>query len=360
MRDLDVGYLGVVVDDRDPQALFDAMVAQVQTRNDGWTPHNAALEVQILEAFAVAGADWIYATNRSVGAMVEALLALNGMVRDDGAPATGQLTLTFDGTVSTTITEGTEFVADDGATLLAVRDTVISAATAAVDVEEAVPGGGTLLTTGMALSPAVGIPRLSTCTLTTALTGGRPAEDDLSFLTRASLRQQRVSRSLVLVEDFTAAALEDPRVGRATTIDRYNCDTSSTVDGHVSVVLHGRGAALSTAVIDELETTLDNQAVSILTVHTRAAQYVALNVTAGITVAAGYDSTDTITAATDAVRAWLAWDNVGFGQTVTPTAIEAVLANVPGVSSALVTAPAGNVTHQAWQLPAPGTLNIHT
>ena len=30
-RDLDVGYLGVVVDDRDPQAIFDSMAAALAT-----------------------------------------------------------------------------------------------------------------------------------------------------------------------------------------------------------------------------------------------------------------------------------------------------------------------------------------
>lgn len=360
MRDLDVGYLGVVVDDRDPQALFDAMVSAVQARNPAWVPHNAALEVQLLEAFAVAAADWIYATNRVCGAMVEAVLASNGTVRDDGAPAVGQATLSFDGSVTTSITEGTVFLAEDGTSLLAVRDTPVSGSSVVVDLQEAIPGAASLLAIGAALSPAVGIPRLSACTLTTAPTGGRPAEDDLAFLTRAMLRQRRVSSSLVTIDDFTSAALEDPRVGRAKALDRYNTDTSATVDGHVSVVLYGRGAALTSDVLTDLHTLLDEQSASILTVHVKAAVLSPVNITAGITVAAGYDTADTITTCETVLADWLAWDNVGFGQTITPTAIEAVLGNIPGVSTALVTAPTGDVTHSAWQLPAAGTLTIHT
>lgn len=360
MRDLDVGYLGVTVDDRDPQAVFDEMVTAVQTALPGWTPHNAALEVQILEAVAVATADWIYATNRTVGAMVEAVLAQTGVVRDDGAPSTGQLTLTFDGAVDIAIAEATPFVTDDGVTVLAVRDTPAAGSTAVVDVEEATPGAGALLQTGTAMSPAAGIPRLSTCQLTTALTGGRPAEDDLAFLTRCALRQRRVAAALVRASDFTAAALEDPRVGRATTIDRWNDLTSSTANGHVTVVLHGHGASLPAEVITDLDTALTAGAVHMLTVHVRAAELVPVNITAGITVAAGYNPADTLTAARAVLADWLGPDNAGWGMTVTPTAIEALLENTPGVATAVVTTPSGDVTTQPWQLPAPGTINVHT
>lgn len=360
MRDLDVGYLGVVVDDRDPQALFDAMVASVQAANPGWAPHNAALEVQLLEAFALAGADWIYATNRTVGAMVEALLALNGVPRDPGAASVGQLTLTFDGSVTSSIAEGTPFLADDGTTLLAVRDTPISGTSVVVDVEEAEPGAAAALTVGAVLSPAAGIPRLSTCTLTTAPTGGRPAEGDLAYLTRAALRQRRVSSSLTIVDDFTGAALEDPRVGRATTIDRWNNDTSTTADGHVTVVLYGKGAALPAADLTDITNTLKRNAASNLTVHVRAAALVPVNITAGITVAAGYEATGTCQSARDVLTEWLAWDNAAFGQTVTVSAIEALITNTPGVSTTIVTTPTGNITHQPWQMPAPGAVNVHT
>lgn len=360
MRDLDVGYLGVVVDDRDPQALFDAMVASVQAANLGWAPHNAALEVQILEAFALAGADWIYATNRAVGAMVESLLALNGVPRDPGAAGTGQITLTFDGSVTSSIAEGTAFLTDDGITLLAVRDTPIAGTSVAVDVEEAAPGTAGTLPTGTTVSPAAGVPRLSTGNLTTAVTGGRPEEDDLAYWTRCALRQRRVSASLATADDFTAAALEDPRVGRATTIDRWNDLTGLAADGHVTVVLHGKGSALAAPDLADITATLTAQSVSVLTVHVRAAQLVPVNITAGVTVAAGYDPTGTCHAARDVLTDWLGWDNAGFGQTVTVAAIEALVANTPGVSGSVVTTPTGNITHQPWQLPAAGTIDIHT
>lgn len=360
MRDLDVGPLGVTVDDRDPQAIFDAMIAAVQARNRAWVPHNAALEVQLLEAFAIAASDWIYASNRTLGALVETVLALFGVQRDPGAPGQGVLTLTFDGTPTLTIAAGTEFLADAGITLLARSDTVVTSASQLVAVEEAIPGAAATIPAGASLSPAAGIPRLSACTLTTSTSGGRPAEDDQAYLARVATRLRRVTSSLVTVTDFTAAALEDPRVGRATAINRWNPATSSYTDGHMTVALHGKGAALDTATLDSINAGLDAASLAILTVHTIPAVLVPVTVTAGISVAAGYDATGTIDAAAAVLNDWLGWANTGWGQTITPTAIEAVLGNVPGVAAPLVTAPTGDITLQPWQLAAPGTITVHT
>lgn len=362
MRDLDLGYVGVTVDDRDPQAVFDAMLAAVQQELPGWVPRNASLEVQLLEAFATGAADWIYATNRTVGAMVEALVAIDGVERDEGAPGSGQVTLTFDGPLfAFTIAEGDQFVSADSAVfLLAVRDTPVSGSSVMVDVEESEPGAAGMLTAGAAMSPVVGIPRLSTCVLSTAVTGGRPREDDLSFITRASLRRRRISNSLVTAQDFADAALEDPRVGRATAIDRWDAVGGTAVDGHVTVVVYGHGAVLAAEVKDELTATIKAAALSILTVHVVDATRPTVAVTAGVTVAPGFVGADVEAACEDAISGWLAWNNAGFGQTVTPTAIEALLESVPGVSTALVTVPSGDVTSAAWALPAPGTITVTT
>lgn len=357
-RDLDVGYLGVVVDDRDPQVVFDNMVAAVQERLPDWVARNASLDVVLLEAFAVGVADWIYASNRSVGALVEAVLAGYGVPRDEGQPAEGSLALTFDGSVTDLITEGTAFITDDGITLLAVRDTPVSGASVTVDVAEAIPGEGSLLGVGDALSPVAGIPQLSTCELSVALSGGRPAEDDATYLARASMRLQRVTSAAVLPEHFTALALEDPRVGRATTINLWDADTETETAGHVTVALFGKGAALDTEVIDELQASFSDQAATILIVHVIGAERPTVDMAAGITVAAGYDSADVSTACEDALTEWLSWGNAGFGQTVTPTAIEAILGNVAGVSTAVCTVPAGDVTHDAWEMPDAGTVTI--
>lgn len=358
-RDLDVGYLGVVVDDRDPQAIFDSMAAQLATVRPDIDLRDGDLATVLLECFAVACADVIYATNRSLGAMVETLLASYGVDRDFGASATGSLTLTFDGAVDLTVAVGTQFLADDGSALVAVRDTLCVGTLATVDVEESTPGVGELLVAGQAMSPAVGIPRLSTCTLVAPVTGGRPAEDEAAFWARVANRQRRVTSALVRDTDFVARALEDPRTGRATAINRWDHPNLTEELGHLTVALYGRGAALATEALTDLTTILTAEKVEMLTLHVIAAELVPVDITAGITVAAGFDQAETIERCEAVLAEWLGWTNAGFGQTVTPTAIEAILANIPGVSTAVAEVPAGDVETELWQLPSPGTIDVH-
>jgi hypothetical protein len=149
-------------------------------------------------------------------------------------------------------------------------------------------------------------------------------------------------------------------VGRATAINRWNADTDTETDGHLTLVLYGYDAALPGEVIDELAAAVGDASVSILTVHVIGADRPAVNINAGITVSAGYDETSTIEQCEAVLAEWLGWSNVGFGQTITPDAVEAILANVPGVGSALCATPAGDITHDLWELPAPGTITVHT
>jgi uncharacterized phage protein gp47/JayE len=361
MRDLDVGGLGVVVDDRDPQAIFEDMVAVVRARIPGWQPRNGSLDTVLLEAWAVADADLVYALNRTLGALVEAILAIDGVARDDGEPATGIVDLVFDGTDTRTVSAGTQFVTDsddDPVTLVAVADTAIASDVGAVDVAEATPGAGSLLTAGQPVSPAAGIPRLSAATLRAPLAGGRPAETDWAYLERAVMRRARHTSSLVLPDHFTAYTLEDPRVGRATTIDLYDPDTGAGAPGHVTVVVHGRGDPLGADVLAELEQAMNAMSAAILTVHVVAAQLATVDVSATVTVAPGYTLGDVTDAADAAVGDWLSWRNSGFGQTVTPDAIESVVSGVAGVASVTVTAPAGPVGHAVDELPVAGTVSI--
>jgi len=361
VRDLDVSGLGVVVDDRDPQAIFEAMVEVVRARVPQWQPRNGALEVALLEAWATADADLIYAVNRTLGALVESILAIDGVARDAGEPANGTLDLVFDGPATTTITAGTAFITDsdtDPVTLLVRTDTPLSAATGSLDVEEAVPGAAALLTSGQTLSPAADIPRLSACTLRAPLIGGRPAETDWTYLERAVMRRARHTSSLVLPDHFTAYALEDPRVGRATTLDVYDPQTGPDALGHVTVVVHGRGTALPADTLTEIENAMNAMSAAILTVHVIGAQLATVDVAATITPAPGYSLVDVAASVRETVTAWLSWQNSGFAQTVTPDAIEAMVRSVAGVAAATVTAPVGPVPHPLDTLPVAGAVTV--
>ena len=74
LRDLDSTYLGVSVDDRDPQEVFSSMLTLAETRLPQWEPRNGALETVIMEACATGMGDLIYAANRVLGALVEGVI----------------------------------------------------------------------------------------------------------------------------------------------------------------------------------------------------------------------------------------------------------------------------------------------
>ena len=77
MNDLDLTAIDLVVDDRDPQAIFDASLAKFLELAPTARPRNGSVEAILLEAIATATADGIYAANRVISLVVEAILGLS-------------------------------------------------------------------------------------------------------------------------------------------------------------------------------------------------------------------------------------------------------------------------------------------
>jgi len=338
LRDLDSTYLGVSVDDRDPQAIFDSMLALAESRLPQFEPRNGSLEVVLMEACAVGMADLIYAANRTLGALVEGLISLYGVTRDEGTPATGTVRLTLTGSPTTTIEEGTLFRIEDADSMLVATESVeVTGGTLDVAVATTDTGGYlNSIVAGTACDPVVSVPHLANCVLHTDLNGGADAEDDLAFLTRAATRFARVTSSLVVPDHFTAYALEQPYVKRAVAVDQYDHDGGNDPgddDGFLTVYVYGSGAAISTDEKNELEAAMQAQCASILTMTVEHATPVSVNVTAAVTKAAGYDTGELETAIEEALESVWSWQTSGFGADVEPIDVQTVIENVPGVDS---------------------------
>jgi uncharacterized phage protein gp47/JayE len=338
LRDLDSTYLGVSVDDADPQAIFDRMLALAETRLPQWEPRNGSLEVVLMEACAVGMADLVYAANRVMGSMVEGLISLYGVTRDEGTPATGTVRLTLTGSPTTTIDEGTLFRIEDADSMLVATESVeVTGGTLDVAVATTDTGGYlNSIVAGTACDPVVSVPHLANCVLHTDLNGGADAEDDLAFLTRAATRFARVTSSLVVPEHFTAYALEQPYVKRAVAVDQYDHDGGNDPgddDGFLTVYVYGSGAAISTDEKNELEAAMQAQCASILTMTVEHATPVSVNVTAAVTKAAGYDDAELEAAIEDALASVWSWQTSGFGADVEPIDVQTVIESVPGVDS---------------------------
>ena len=338
LRDLDSTYLGVSVDDRDPEAVMDSMLALAESRLPQWEPRNGSLEVVLLEACAVGMGDLIYAANRVLGALTEGIIGLYGVARDEGSPATGTVRLTLTGSPTTTIDEGTLFRIEDADSMLVATETVtVTGSTVDVAVATTDTGGYlNAITAGTACDPVVAVPHLANCVLHTDLNGGADAEDDLAFLSRAATRFARVTSSLVVPEHFTAYALEQPYVKRAVAVDQFEHGGGGAPgddDGFLTVYVYGNGAAISADEKSELEAAMQAQCASILTMTVEHATPVSVAVTAAVTAAAGYDTDELETAIEDALAAVWSWQTSGFGADVEPLDVQAVIESVPGVDS---------------------------
>ena len=364
LRDLDSTYLGVSVDDRDSQACFDSMLALAESRLPQFEPRNGSLEVVIMEACATGMGDLIYAANRVLGALVEGVVNLYGVVRDEGAAATGTVRLTLTGSQTVTIDEGTLFRLEAADSMLIATETVTDTGTT-IDVAVATTDTGGYLNSivaGTACDPVVAIPHLANCELLTDLNGGSDAEDDLALLTRASAVFSRVTSALVTAPSFAAYALEQPYVKRAVAVDQYDHDGGNSPgddDGFLTVYVYGLGAEITADQKTALEADMQAQCASILTMTVEHATPVSVAVTAAVTKATGYDTTELEAAIEDALASVWSWQTSGFGADVEPLDVQAVIESVPGVDSVTsLTLPSTTATVDFDEFAVIGTVTL--
>lgn len=363
VKDLDLTAIDLVIDDRDPQAIFDAALAKFVELAPSARPRNGSVEALLLEAAAVASADVIYALNRIPALTVEAIIGLYGVTRYAGAPAAGQVTVTLDGTRTMTVAAGQRLVdpASGLVLVVTVATSIIAASTIVLPVATQQPGGaGNALAAGTVVDPLDSIPGAVSAQVTTGLSGGADAETDSSYLDRASTVFARVTSSLVLPVHFTAYLLEDPRVGRATAIDLYAPGGSVGDDtGHITCFTYGRGAQLSSTVRDELAAAMGAISAAIVTVHVEPAGIVTQNLALTVHALPGYSSADVQDAVEAALRAWMSPDAWTWGRDILVTEITDVAADVPGVDYVTsVATPSGTVSVGASQLALAGTVTV--
>ena len=363
VKDLDLTAIDLVIDDRDPQALFDAALARFLELAPTARPRNGSVEAILLEAAATASADVIYALNRIPALTVEGIISLYGVTRYAGAPAAGQVTVTLDGARTMTVAAGQRLLDPASGLVLQVTaaTSITSAASIVLPVATAEPGGaGNALTAGTAVDLLDSIPGAVSAQVTTGLTGGADPETDSSYLDRASTVFARVTSSLVLPVHFTAYLLEDPRVGRATSIDLYEPGgTIGSDTGHITCFTYGRGAQLASTVRTELQDAMAAISSAIVTVHVEPAGIVTQNIALTVHALPGYATGDVQDAVEAALRAWMSPDAWTWGRDILVSEISDVAADVPGVDYVTTVAtPSGTVTVSASQLALAGTVTV--
>lgn len=224
-----VEFINLILDDRDPQDIYDAAVAELQARIPDWTPREGHIEVMLLEALALEVAELIYALNRVPNAVTQVLLGLFGVTHDEGAAATTTLKFHLATTFPVTIPAGTvarldlpnelepvEFSTDSEVTSVEGTTEVTVTATSTTFTSDA---NGYAIGTVVSLSDSLAYVDL--VTLETAVTGGRSPEDDTEYFNRGTQVLGRLTKTLVLPSQFESAALEEVYVERAKVIDNW-------------------------------------------------------------------------------------------------------------------------------------------
>ncbi len=362
----DVSAVGAPLDLRYPNDLAAETVAALQAALPDWLPRNASPELIYIEALALAVADIVNAGNATIAAVEEDMLSRFFQVsRRPGSSATGQITLTFDTTVTTTIPAGTGFLLSDyGVEVATTADVPVSATTSAVLAVSSVEA--TTLINGVGAGAALDvldvIPNVLSVAVTGAFLGGADPEDDTAYTARARNRLARVTNSLVVADHFTAYVLEDGRAVNALTIPAWDgaaVGTIGTDAGEVTVVTYGRGGNLSAG--DRTDLAALMQAITYVgaTVHVNAAATTSVNVTVTVKATPGYTSGEVQAAATSAIQAHLNPETWTIGEDVITGALSAAISDIAQVDYVdSMSAPSGTVTIAADAVAVAGTISV--
>lgn len=355
---LNVADMVPLLDDRDPQAIFDEWLAAVQAADPTYRPVNGALETIIAEALCLSVSDVIYAVNRLPGTAVEALLALMGIPRFPGTPVSGQVVITFDGERTVTVPwgsrmliDGLEFTASETVSATGSSITVPVVSSDMLSLANGLPAG-----TGVDLLDP--IPVAVAAATTGVFAGGSDPETDAAFKARAVLAFAINQQGLVLPSAFATYCAGLIDVSRAYALDLYDPDTG-TAEGHMTVFLWGHGQALGTAREAEIEADLQARSISNLQVHVLPVTVITVDVEIEVRLARA-ESATVIAAVETALRQAISPAVWTWGESVTPEEIAAIAARVNGVDYATdVIAPAAPVEIEyLGYLPSVGTVTV--
>ena len=362
----DLSSIGTPVDERYPADLASATIDALQAALPAWVARNAAPEIVLIEAVALAVADISNAANDTVAAVEQDILDRQYQVpRLAGSPATGQITVTYDSPVTQTIPAGTGFVlADLGIEVATSAEvTVTASSTAVLDVSTV---ESTTLANGVGAGAAIDvldvIPNILSVAVTGTFSGGASEEGDPEYVARSRNRLARVTNSLVVPDHFSAYCLEDGRALNAVCIPAWDGASTATIGtdaGEVTVVVWGRGGPVGAGDRTALEEAMSAITYVGAAVHVIDATAVDVDVTMTIHPAPGYTASEAQDAAEAAIAAHLDPQTWPIGDDVIVGALEAAVVDTAAVDYiASTTDPASDVTLAADEVPTPGTVTV--
>lgn len=351
--------------------LVNLMVTFYQSRRPSWSPNTGHVEVGLFESFALAMSGEIVAVNNVAYAIVQQLMAYEGVYADNGSraaarikftvtpslnavtvPAGTRLRLTLDDSVG----DAMDLITEEPVTIYGDGGNTVGYASA---VSEYVGGGANGTPEGTQLDVIDNLPLVETAELYTPILGGRDPETEQQFAARAEAARAALATTVVRPENFENFAIRDPAVGRATVLDRYNpAEPGGISTGHVTVVvMDDGGQPLTTTQMSAILNSIRDRSLSSLETHVISPTYTTVDMTVTIRVRPGYSS-DLVTAqAASALTTWLdpltwQWDT-----SITPFMIVGLLTTVPGVAE-VVSTPATISLAAPAPVPIPGAIIV--
>lgn len=309
--------------------LVDAMVAAMQVTVPEWEPQEGATEIILMEALALTMGQFIYALNQLPRVVMDGVIALHGITRNDAVAATGQITVTVStSTIGTqSLPVGARFrVETDGfgsVVLLAVEDVTINPSdnvTAAVNVvaERAgsIPNGIPVGTSALMIDPYTWV---ESALVSAAVGGGGDLEADEQFYARGAAELQALSMTLVTDSNFATAALRNDNVGRAKAFGLWDgVGVFGAMPGHIAVAVAAPdGTKLTAAVKAAVQVDLAAGAVAGLQVHVVDFATVAMNLGVVYVPDPAYTAAEVAVSIEVELRSWLNPATWPLGDTLT-------------------------------------------
>jgi uncharacterized phage protein gp47/JayE len=334
-------YTNLVIYDKDPQDIVDAALVTLQSRLPEWTPSETNIELAVLEAVALEVAETIYTINRLPEVMVEVLLTLYGITRDAGTPPDTTITFTMADDAGYTIPLGTEVSIPISETenlsfftdvelVIAEGDT--DGTVAATSTESTISANGIASGTECELVDA--IESVETVITASTIANGIAPESTELWLERGIQRLQRLTDTLVIPAHFVQAALEQSYVVRANAIDNYDPESGNDPGddaGHITVVVYGDGAVVSSPNKATLLTLLENNSAGNLGIHIVDPTIETVDVTVTVNKIDSFNSTTVLNSVVDAIEGYLNTENWSWSGTVRRNELIALISNVAGV-----------------------------
>lgn len=270
-------YRDLRIYDRDAESLYEVAEQDLIMKLPDWAPREDATEVMLLQALALQVSETMFAINRLPGGIMQILMQMYGVQRDEGTYPNAEITVRVADTFGHTIPAGTRFslempmdqgtivFATTEAAAVAVGETTVTVS--ALGEEFTSLANNTPAGTSVELLDSISFVERSQ--LAIPVFGGRDAESDTEWVARGSARLRRLSDALVIPDHFTVATLEYASVSRAVTLDTYNPDSPTPADspGHITVALFGLSGVLTTEQKEEIRQDLMSSAIANLTVH---------------------------------------------------------------------------------------------